>query len=218
MNIKEYLSDDFKALDINDSSERAIELFVELGYDYLPIVNNEELVACLSSDICFSDKLDGEISSYIEMSELFYVNKESNLLDALKVLGESDSNIVPVCDDDLKYCGYISQEDLMSFFSNTPLVEEIGGVIVLRKSIREFSVSEIAQVIESENAKVIGVFVSKFNEDDAYISVKINQIRLANIEAALKRFGYEVVESYHENRNIDNLEDRYKSLMNYLDI
>lgn len=218
MNVREYITNDFVALSPNDSSERAIELFQELGFDYLPIVDNEELVSCLSKDFSLIDKLEDKISSYVDISSIFCVNINSNLLDALKVLGDMDTNIIPVCGENHRYSGYLTQEDLMSYISNTPLVDEFGGVLLIKKGIKEFSISEISKIVESENAKVLGVFISEFLDDEAIITLKVNQLRLANIEAALKRFGYQVIESYHNNRDADNLEDRYKSLMKYLDI
>jgi hypothetical protein len=107
---------------------------------------------------------------------------------------------------------------MMSRFSSSPFFSELGGVIVIKKTIKEYSISEIAQIVETENAKILGLFITDFIGEDVVLTLKINRMRLGSIEASLKRYGYVVLESYHENKNIDDLQDRYDSLMNYLGV
>ena len=125
---------------------------------------------------------------------------------------------MPITNENNQYLGYVTQYDIMSNLSNTPFFSELGGVIVVKKSVKEYAISELAQIVESENAKIMGVFVSDYIGDDVVLTIKINMLRLGTIEASLQRYGYTIVESYHENKIVDDLQDRYDSLMSYLDI
>jgi CBS domain-containing protein len=218
MQITNYITNDFKPLSPDDSVDMARVLFDSFGMDFLPIVENEKLVGCLPSDFNLGVEEKRLVSEYLNLSDLFFIYKNVSLIDVLRVLGINDSNIVFVVGNNNEYLGYVTQYDVMSRMSNTPFFNEIGGVIVVKKSINEYSISEIAQIVESENAKILGVLLSDFVGEDAVITIKINRLRLGAIEASLKRFGYVVLESYHENRNIDDMQDRYDSLMSYLNI
>ncbi|MCK5782378.1 MAG: CBS domain-containing protein [Flavobacteriales bacterium] len=218
MIVDEYINNDFKPLSKEDSAEFALQLFDSYNYNYLPVVEDGMLIACLSSDFDLEIESENKVGDLLDYSELFFVQNNSSLLDALKVSGNSDTNMIPVVGDRNEYLGYVSQGDIMSVFSKSPFFTEMGGVLVVKKSIKEYGVSEVAQIIESENAKILGLFVSEFTGDEVVLTIKINQIRLGVIEASLKRFGYSILESYHENKFNDDMKDRYDALMSYLDV
>lgn len=218
MQIINYITNDFKPLSPNDTVGMARVLFDSFGMDYLPIVEDEILVGCLPSDFNLGTEEKRLISEYLNVSDLFFIHKGVNLIDALRILGINDSNTVFVINDKNQYLGYVTQYDVMSRLSSTPFFNEIGGVIVVKKSIKEYAISEIAQIVESENAKILGVVLSDFVGDEVVITIKIDRVRLGTIEASLKRFGYVVLESYHENNNVDDMQDRYDSLMSYLSV
>jgi len=218
MQISNYITNDFKPLSPDDTVDTARVLFDSFGMDFLPIVKDEMLVGCLPSDFNLGGEDKRIIGEYLNIADVFYVFKDSNLIDALRILGINDSNTVFVINDKRQYLGYVTQYDVMSRLSNTPFFNEMGGVIVVKKAINEYSISEISQIVESENAKILGLMLSDFIGEEVVIVIKINRMRLGAIEAALKRFGYVVLESYHENRNIDDMQDRYDSLMSYLGV
>jgi len=218
MLLTNYITNNFKPLSPSDTIDMAIVLFESFGMDYLPVVENGILVGCLPSDFNLATEERRLVSEYLDLSELFYVNKDDSFIDVLRVLGANDSNIVFVTNESRKFLGYVTQNDVMYSLSNTPFFNEIGGVLVIKKSIKDYSISELAQIVESENAKILGVMITDFVGEDVVLTLKINRMRLGSIEASLKRFGYIVLESYHENKNVDDVQERYDSLMNYLNI
>ena len=218
MQLTNYITNDFKPLSPNDTVDMAVVLFDNFSMDFLPIVEGDKLVGCLPFDFNLGIEEKRLVGEYLNTEELFSVNRNDNLIDALRILGINDSNTVFVISDNNDYLGYVTQYDVMSSLSNTPFFSELGGVILIKKSIKEYSISEISQIVESENAKILGVLITDFIGDEVVLTVKVDRMRLGTIEASLKRFGYIVLESYHENKNIDDLQDRYDSLMSYLNV
>ena len=218
MQLSNYITNDFKPLAPTDTIDMASVLFENFNMDFIPVVENEKLIGCLPSDFNLGTEKKRIVAEFRNESEYFYINKDANLIDALRILGINDSNVVFVINDNNEYLGYITQYDVMSRLSTSPFFNEIGGVIVIKKSAREYAISEIAQIVESENAKILGLMISDFIDDEVVITVKINLLRLGTIEASLKRYGYVILESYHENKNTDDLQDRYNSLMSYLGV
>lgn len=218
MQLTNYITNDFKPLSPNDTVDMAVVLFENFSMDFLPIVEGDMLVGCLPIDFNLGTEKKRLVSEYINSEDIFFVNKGDNLIDVLRVLGINNSNTAFVTNNSNQYIGYVTQYDVMSSLSNTPFFNELGGVLVIKKSANEYSISEISQIVESENAKVLGVFITDYVGSDVVLAVKINIMRLGTIEASLKRYGYVVLESYHENKDTDDLQYRYDSLMSYLNI
>jgi predicted transcriptional regulator len=212
------LCNSVKPLSIYDSIGKAFDEFEKMPYDYLPVVDKGELLCCLQRESIAEFSDTDSIKDVVDCSEIFFAQVDLNIFDVMRLFYFNGSNLMPVVDEERRYLGSVLMEDLISEIGKTPFVIESGGVLVVKRSIKEYSISEIANIVESENAKILGIITSDFVDNDVVLTIKINQVRLANIESALKRFGYIIVDSYHENKNFNNYNDRYRHLMNYLDI
>ena len=52
-----------------------------------------------------------------------------------------------------EYVGYYELKDIIGLFDQTPFFFEPGAVLIVRKEMKEYSFSEISQIVESNNAK-----------------------------------------------------------------
>ena len=87
-------------------------------------------------------------------------------------------------------------------------------------SANDYSLAEIARLVESNNAKILS---SSLKEDELDISkikltVKINQTDITHVIATLERFGYKVIAKYQETGQMEDQKERLDILMKYLDI
>jgi len=103
-------------------------------------------------------------------------------------------------------------------FDQTPFFFEPGAVLIVRKGIKDYSFSEIAQIVESNNAKILGAFLSNFENDLAEITVKMNNTGLSEIIQTFIRYGYEVIAGHEEESYVQDLKDRSSYLKKYLNI
>ena len=106
----------------------------------------------------------------------------------------------------------------MSLFNNTPFLNEAGGIIVIEKEQRDYSFSEICQIVESNNAKILGVFISKMDGDMVQATIKIGYIGMNAIVQTFRRYNYLVVSNHEEDRFLEDLKDRSNYLDKYLNI
>ena len=89
---------------------------------------------------------------------------------------------------------------------------------MLEKGFKDYSFSEVSQITESNNANILGVFVSKFENDLAQITLKLSPTGINEIIQAFRRYGYRVVSEHQEDSFNKNLKDRSKYLDKYLNI
>mgnify|MGYP000024967381 CR=1 FL=1 len=115
--------------------------------------------------------------------------------------------------------GLITVEDLIKKLADTGSITHPGGVLVLEMAPRDYSLSEIARIIELENATILSSFISSpFGTDNLELTLKLNKEDLKHIVATLERFEYNVKSSFYESDYIDSLHDRYDELMRYLNV
>ena len=109
-------------------------------------------------------------------STYIYVSANDHLFEVLSRLAENNLTVVPVVDDQERFLGLISQEDLIKFYANTFSFKEPGSIVVLETSKRGYVLSEIARVIELENASIISSLItSGIDSEVMLLTIKINQ-------------------------------------------
>jgi Mg/Co/Ni transporter MgtE len=139
-------------------------------------------------------------------------------LDVLEVFAKNHTNLVPVLDENNAYVGYYEIEDIIKFFHETPFLKEQGGILVVQKGILEYSMSQITQIVESNNGKLLGLFVSEANTESVQITIKISLGAMNDIIQTFRRYNYEIISEHQEDNYINNLKERSDYLDKYLNI
>ena len=96
------------------------------------------------------------MNEYLYSLEGFFVRKDTNWLDILESFAKNNSNIMPVLDDNNNYLGLFELGDIITLFNETPFLSEPGNILIVEKGIQDYSFSEISQIVESNNAKILG--------------------------------------------------------------
>jgi Mg/Co/Ni transporter MgtE len=139
-------------------------------------------------------------------------------LDVLEVFARNNSNIVPILNDDNIYVGYYEITDVIKFLNGTPFLKEVGGIIIVEKNILDYSMSQITQIVESNNGKLLGLFVSEATLDKIQITIKITLGSMNEIIQSFRRYNYEIVSEHNEDDYLNVLKERSEYLIKYLNI
>jgi len=216
----ELISDDIPLLKTSDSGKVALMWMNEFHVKHLPIVNNEQLLGVVSEeDVLNMGEVEEPIGSYRLSYFRPYVNENEHVFNVLKTLAEMKLTIVPVVNSEETYLGVISLDSLLQRFSNLAALSEPGAIISLELSVRDYSLSEIARIAESSDARVLSLFTSSHTDSSKMeVTIKFNRDDIAGIVAAFERFGYKVMAFRHESEDKEFFKDRYDALMNYLNM
>jgi 3-dehydroquinate dehydratase len=94
-----------------------------------------------------------------------------------------------------------------------------GGIIILEMGFKDYSMSQIAQIIESDGAHLLSASISSTNDPQKIeLTIKVDKVDLSRILASFYRYNYNVVASYHQSEHNDDLKNRFDSLMHYLNM
>ncbi|XCF06901.1 acetoin utilization protein acuB [Tamlana crocina] len=219
MRLSEYIINDVKPLNINSKASELQLLFNQLTFSHIPVKDdNGAYLGCFSETDahCF----DGEkpLKEYVYALEDFYVRDNTVWLDILEEFAVHSNNIMPVLDAKNRYLGYYELNDVISLFSESPFFSEAGGILVIEKGINDYSFSEISQIVESNDGKLLGAFVSKMNSDLIQITLKIGNTGLNEIIQTFRRYSYNIVSGHEEDGYLETLKERSNYLKRYLNI
>jgi len=218
LNTQNYIINDIRPFSISAEIKEVQRAFNQLTYSHIPVSDEEEYIGCISETDAHCFEGDKLLSDYRYAFESFFVRDTTNWLDILEAFAIHGSNIMPVLNMQNKYIGYYELSDIMNLFNDTPFLNEAGGIIVVEKGVSDYSFSEICQIVESNDAKILGVFISKIENDLMQATIKIGHTGMNAIVQTFRRYSYNVVSNHEEDKFIEDLKKRSNYLDKYLNI
>jgi len=217
---KNLMKDSVLPLKTSDTGRDGLELMEDYRVMHLPIVNNLALLGLISEfDILNFNDLDEPVGNHTLSISKAYVYDYQYVYDVLRVMYACKLSLIPVVDSMENYLGSITLQSLLEHFAVSLSVAEPGGVIVLDMHSQDYSLAEISKIVESNDAKILSVLIHTVPDSMRIeISLKINKLDISAILQAFSRFNYNVLLSFSEPDNQEDLLKRYELLMNYLNV
>ena len=213
------ISDIILPLRTSDTGEEALGMMNDFYVRHLPIVNNEQLLGLISEDDILNHDVEEAVGSYSLSMNRPYVNIHDHLYEVMRMLADYQLTVIPVTNDQNDYVGLITLEDLLHHFAKTGSFAEPGCILILEIGKRDYSLSEIARIVESENATILSSFITTSLDSAIFdVTIKINRQSVQSILATFERYDYSVKASFNEAEYIDSLKERYDGLMAYLNV
>jgi len=218
---EELINDMVPALTMKDDAEKAILWMGELRTNFLPVIENSRFKGFISEEIIFENNdLEKPISMINLIGDNCYLNKNQHFYDIIKLFKDFNIDMVAIIDEDEIYLGVVTIDDIMNAFSQTTAIQSPGGIIVLALNQIDYSLSEVARLVEENNAKILSSYIKNDPIDPARIllTLKINTLEISRIIATLERFGYNIIAQFKESPDKIDQKDRLDLLMKYLNI
>jgi CBS domain-containing protein len=172
MLIQEYISKDFPAFEIDAPVEEALLQVEEFGFTHIFVKKKNVFLGGICKE--FLEENPDKTLEALEMHlERFAIMEENTILDSIKLFYTFNSNIIPVLSNKEKYLGYIAYDDVFGDLSKYPLFSERGAVLTVETSIKSYSMTEIAKIVEGNNAKFYGSFISHINDEIVQVTMRI---------------------------------------------
>jgi Mg/Co/Ni transporter MgtE len=216
--ITEYITNDFKAIDSQDTIADVQDFFNDLHFSHFPVIEEGIYIGSIAADDIVTFENKKKIADYRFTLEGFFVRTNTIWLDVLEIFAKNHTNLVPVLDENNKYVGYYEIEDIMRFFHETPFLKEPGGIIIVKKAALDYSMSQITQIVESNNGKLLGLFISEADIESVQVTMKITLGAMNEIIQTFRRYNYEIISEHQEDNYINNLKERSDYLDKYLNI
>ena len=216
--IQDYLKQDHKAISRNEDIASVQDFFEEMNYSHFPVTDQENYVGNLNAEDALSFDVSKSVADYQYVLESFFANTTMSWFEVLEIATKNQANVVPVLNEQNAYVGYYELDDILLFFQDTPLIKDPGPILVVQKGIQDYSLGQIAQIVESNNGKLLGAFVSATVDSKIEITLKLALGPLNEIIQTFRRYNYEIVSHHQDDQYMTNLKERSDYLDKYLNL
>jgi len=217
---KQLISDYITPVKSTDTGLDVLGMMDEYRVSHLPVVDNVEFLGLISdSDIYDLNRFEENIGNYLHSLSHPYVTEYQHMFEIVKVISTLKLSLIPVLGEKNQYLGSIEINNLVHTFAGFAAIDNPGGIIVLEINVKDYLLTEIAQIIESNDAKILSLYITSHADSTKLeITLKINKINLQPVIQTFNRYNYIIKASYSEMNTGNDFQDRFDSLMNYLNI
>ncbi|MDF2437587.1 MAG: hypothetical protein K0Q95_1963 [Bacteroidota bacterium] len=214
------ITDEIPPLKTTDTGLMAINWMDEFKVSHLPIVNNNEYLGLISdTDILDLNITDDELGKCKISLIRPFVKDSQHIYEVIKMVSAMKLTVLPVLNEQNHYIGLIPSTHLIQQFSMLAATNEPGGIIVLEMNVHDYSMTQISQIIEGNDAKILSSYLRNLPDSTQIeVTLKLNKEDLSAILQTLYRYNYNVKASFHQSEFLDDMKNRFDSFMNYINI
>ena len=220
MRAGDLISDEIPTLNGDDNALFAMQLLDEYKMKHLAVVEGKRFLGLLSdSTVLEIINYEAPLRESTDLLQKVYIQNDQHVYDVVNLAAEFQLSAIPILDADQNFDGVVSIYNLIRELSKVAAMKEPGGVIVLEMNQHDYSLSEIAQIVESNDALILSANVTSIpNSTKMEVTLKVNRTNMDGIIQTFSRYDYTISASFHQSKMDDTLHDRYDELMRYLKI
>lgn len=218
---KDLISDVIPALKTSDTGVKALYWMDIFRISHLPIVNNTEFLGLISdTDIYDMNTPDEPIGNHSLSLFSPFVLEDKHVYEAVELISRLKLSVIPVLDTNKNYLGMITAQRLMQYMGEMFAVKNPGGILIIELNANDYSMTQIAQIVESNDAKILSMYITSPPDSlKMELTLKINRIDLTSIIQTFIRFDYTIKAQFMEHDEMDSLySNRYEQFLLYLNI
>ena len=216
----ELITDEIPPLTHLDTGEKALNWMEEFKVSHLPVLKNGNFVGVVSeADILDQADIESTLDVLFQHLPRPIAFADDHIYQVLARIAEFKLSVIPILDRQEKYLGCTTVHHLIRLIANTGSIKEIGGIIILEMANPDYSMAQIGQIVESNDAKILSSYImSSADTTNIEVTLKVNTVDLDRIIRTFERYDYFIKASFQKSSTHDDLQFRYDALMNYLNL
>ncbi|MDR1202315.1 MAG: CBS domain-containing protein [Tannerellaceae bacterium] len=219
MLLKDFITKEYPVLKSFDTGEYALSMMDELKVNHIPLVD-DGIYKCLLSEKELLAMPD--LSAPITEPPLFApsVTEDSHLHEVIARMSRYRLTLLPVVDSEGKYIGVITRDKLIDAMAELCNAEASGSVVVLEMWPQDYVLSDIARIVEANNAHVLNLLYNIEQDTGRLrITIKTDLEDVTPVIRSFERFNYIVLYHFMEKGMVDEvLQQRMDELLYYMNM
>ncbi|MGY5352290.1 CBS domain-containing protein [Wenyingzhuangia sp. IMCC45533] len=219
MELIDYISTDHITVKPNNSVLQTLSVFDEINYTHLPIIKHQKLVGNVAKeDLSCVDDPSKTLDELEYIHSFFFAKEDDTLLELFSNFAINNTNILPIVNLQHNYVGYIDLNDMLDCFADTPFLNTEGNIILLEKNTTAYSMSEVCQIVESNDNSVLGCFLFHQTDEKTQITLKVKSVNINELVQSFRRYDYTILNNLTEDSYLEDLKKRSEYFIKYLNI
>lgn len=218
MQMQQHIINTIPVFEVGDSLKEVIHFFTHSTYSHVAITEDGMFMGLLGEADLDTFQETSLIEEFRYQLEVFSVAPEATWLDILEVFTRNEANLLPVVNSENRVLGYYDLNDVVDLFTDMPFFTEPGAILVVSKPLRDYSFSEIAQIVEGNNTRLLGAFITTIENETAQITLKIGDSNINEVLQTFRRYHYQVLSGSIDDKFLEELRQRSDYLDKYLNV
>ncbi len=218
---KELITDIIPVLKPEDKGLTALNLMDTFRVSHLPVVKEDEYLGLISDKFISDLNLNEEvIDKHIMQLHTPHIHENQHIVEAASVMYKLGVTVLPVVNDVHTYKGCLILPGISREFARMLSLGEPGGVIILNIPDQSYSLTQISQIVESNDTRLLALFALKpVDSDMLQVTIKLNKVDLSGVIRTFERYDYQIASVFMDDSMLHDLyEDRLEQFIRYLNI
>lgn len=204
-----------------DSATEVLERMAVSGQLVWPVVHKSAFIGIISEDQLLDlPDTDILIEDLAPRFENAHIRNYQHFLDVLRCCHINQTEMAAILNEAEEYIGAVHLSDVAKVIAAGYSVQNPGSTLVLSMPERDYSLSQICRLAESNGVKVLQSFIDTDPDSplNIFLTLKLNLVDPSRVIATFERFGYRIVEQYGQLDAPSIDQDRLDMLLKYLNI
>lgn len=215
-----YISPYLPAVMPTQPLEEALNIMDTLSAMHLPVVERGKVLGILSRQrVLIEQSPYTAVRTVMETLPGLQLLSSQHIFDAVNLMLEYDVSCIPVLNMQEEYIGCIGKDDLMRCMGEIAAASEPGDILVLEVERNNFSLTEIASILEGHNARVINMFLTHVPYSySLYVNLKVESTEISPIVLSFERHGYTIAYVFSDKTYAAETFNNFNALMSFLEL
>lgn len=187
----------------------------------LPVVEGEDYIGLLADETIYAHGNQDDAVAVLDIPrDGTYVFEDTHIYDIIELASSRLLSVVPVLSRNGKYRGAILLTDILHLMDRLLGVHVPGGIIVLEVNKIDYSLAEVAQIVEYNEAKVLSCYVTENSDSNKVnVTLKVNTVEIERILDTFIRYRYVITHTFVTGEGLgEELKDRFGQFIKYLEM
>ncbi len=214
----ELISYEIPPLKPSDTGSKVLQWMEEFKVKDMVVVKSKKYIGIIEeTDLLDRNNIEDKLETYSLDLKKPFVFKNQHIFEVIGLFVEFDVDVLPVLNENSDYLGLITSKKILQYLSEIVSVANQGSIITLEMNAIDYSMAEIAKIVESDDAKILASFITSHpNTTKIEVTLKINKTDITRILHTFDRFSYVVTASFNESEYHQDLKNRYDEFMRFL--
>jgi predicted transcriptional regulator len=206
---------------LSDNCLQALTWMDDNKIGHLPVVEDQAYFGTIAEETIYNLE---EPDVKLDTIKNRFTNKSilDNTLypEVLEAFIQSGLTLLPVLDAKTNYIGVITPRMLVKAFANVQHLDHPGATIVLEVNENDFLLSQISQIAEANDIKILSLD-TLFHHDSTLMDIvlKVNKEEVESLLKTFERYQYKIKNTLSKKElEWEKLRNNYQYIMNYLNI
>ena len=202
----------------DDPIAKAQEWMDEFKTNELPVAHEGHFLGVVDEDMTY-DEMDAVSIGDLQLKGTScFVKHDKHYYDVLSTSYKQGFRIVAVLDNDEKYLGVVSIQDVVEAFAQTSSVNSPGAIMVLSVKKEDYSLSNIARMIEMNDVKILSTHITPHLDESSRVrlTLKLDTEEVFQIKTVLENNNVHIDSIFNASELSYDEKERLDLLMKYL--